>query len=166
MELVYVFFLLVLPLTNLYLNLYDRSGLLPFHFGYVGLSNISHILFAILSVWYLGWLWGIIIFLLYFFGIFDYSFAWWIRYLYMRKKTSLSMPIYNFYYLSILSQMVFTIVSFFIADFEQLRDSIEWHIWREGYLYITIVAIVMATGFAFHLFFEKIVIAKELNKEA
>lgn len=150
MEFLYIFFLLVVPALNFYLSVFNEAGLLPYRFGYLSFANLTHLTIAIMSVWYLGWVWGIFIFLLYFFGIIDSSLMWWIRYLYMKKNPSLSTTAYSLFSVLTIGQIIFTVVSLFVADFEQLRDTVEWHIWREGYLYIVIIVIVMVVGYLIH----------------
>lgn len=103
----------------------QRSGFSPYPLGSTILCMLMHPILFAMSVFYLGWLWGIVLFLLHLFGIIHMTISWVCELPtlltrnpelvigYMRFKVLLLTPM-------LVTILVFIIVSFLCGEFESL----------------------------------------------
>ena len=103
----------------------QQTGFNPYPFGTTLSCMAYHPLLLISAIFYLGWIWGIVLFLAHFFGIIHATISWVLdipellinnekRFLgFLRLKLCLLGPV-------LLANLIFTVSSFFIVDFESL----------------------------------------------
>lgn len=122
----------------------QKLGFNPYPFGATILCILFHPLVLISSIFYLGWVWGTICFLLHLLGI-TYSTVGWIFNLptllvkndeqllrFLKVKLTLLFP-------SLIIGIIFTVISFFFSDYKALLD-----IFMENSTFtITLIAIVI-----------------------
>lgn len=117
----------------------------PYPFGTTFFCIIQHPLLLIMSIYYLGWLWGIVLFLCHIFGIIHATVSWVLSIprlitndhnkllRIMKRNIAMLIPMF-------IIVLVFTIVSFFVADYECLLTYLYNH---TSVLICTIVIIVV-----------------------
>ena len=103
----------------------QQNGFNPYPFGTTIFCIAQHPLLLVSSIYYLGWLWGSVLFLAHIFGIVHGTVSWILDipvflvqndrqlFRFLRLKINL-LPF------ALLANIVFTVSSFFIADFESL----------------------------------------------
>lgn len=103
----------------------QQTGFNPYPFGATIFCLLQHPFLLIMSIFYLGWLWGIVLFLCHLFGIVHMTVSWifdiptllakdfdkLMRF--MKLKIALLAPM-------LIAILVFTVVSFFVSNFKSL----------------------------------------------
>lgn len=103
----------------------QENGYNPYKFGATTFCILQHPLLLITSIFYLGWLWGIAIFLCHLFGIINLTVSWVLDIPLLLLKNSdkfenfLKLKVTLLPYMFIIL-LVFTIASFFLSSFESL----------------------------------------------
>lgn len=96
----------------------------PYPFGTTIFCIIQHPLLLISCIYYLGWLWGILLFLAHLFNIVHATVSWILGmpFVFIKSENTLSLLRLEISMLCplFLANLVFTIVSFFVADFKSL----------------------------------------------
>ena len=103
----------------------QQTGFNPYPLGSTLLCMIQHPLLLTMSIYYLGWLWGIAIFLCHFFGIVHMTVSWVFSIPTLLAKDYDRIIQIKEIELALLSPMfiivlVFTVVSFFVAQYKSL----------------------------------------------
>lgn len=105
----------------------QQIGFNPYPFGTSILCMLLHIPIFVSSIYYLGWIWGIICFLLHLFGLTHATVGWMFNIpvlvasnydqllRLLRFNISLLAPV-------LIIDTIFTIASFFVADFKALLN--------------------------------------------
>lgn len=103
----------------------QKIGYNPYPFGTTIICLLVHLVLLILSIYYLGWLWGIVLFLCHLFGIVHATVSWVLgipqlvansmdRIMsIMKARLRLLGPI-------LALDIIFAVVSFFVSDFKSL----------------------------------------------
>ncbi len=118
---------------NNYLLTFDTAGRLPASIGFNLFAKIGHIAIAVMSIWNLGWIWGIIFYLTYLLNLINGSFTWIITYSLSAKdiergtNPTLNGSVYSFFSFLTLITVVLCIVSFFTGEFENFKAIIEYY---------------------------------------
>lgn len=89
-----------------------------------------HIILLVMSIYYMGWLWGIILFLCHFFAVIHMTIGWTLNIpvLILNHRNnvldSLHLIKLNYIFISpmLIISLIFTVVSFFVADFKSMFD--------------------------------------------
>ena len=147
----YLFLILVLLFCgiNNYLAFFANNGKLPAPMGFNVFAVFAHLAILVMSIWYLGWLFGIIFFVLYILNILDAGISWIIRYMLLNKYFSkqeapqLSTSIYSFFSFFVFGIIIFTIISFFASEFMSFKYLIE----HNDYEFLIYFGIVFVVGF-------------------
>lgn len=138
----------------------QRIGYNPYPFGTTILCVLQHPLLLTMSILYLGWIWGIILFLCHLFGIIHATISWIFsiprlvtndenRILQiMKRNISLLTPM-------LIIVLIFTIVSFFTAEFRCLLIYLQNHTTTLVCAIIVIVVLSIA----------RIVVAKKVSDD-
>jgi hypothetical protein len=105
----------------------QQMGYNPFLFGTDLLCIVTRLILLVMSIWYLGWIAGIIISVLDFFGIISACFTWFLNLPFLTYKSVEEMHKKMKFKLSMLPIILivclaFTIVSFFTTRFASLYD--------------------------------------------
>lgn len=101
----------------------QQQGFNPYQFGVTVFCILLHPLLLISSIFYLGWVWGIVLFLCHFFGILHGTVSWvldipvLLTTSYQQIDTLVKLKI-NLLIPVILANLIFTITSFFVSDFK------------------------------------------------
>lgn len=124
----------------------QRTGFNPYPFGTTILCLLLHPLLLTLSIWYLGWIWGIVIFLCHLFGLIHATVSWILELPTLLAKTE--RQVFGFMKLKIglltpmlIVTLVFTILSFFMSHFKSL-----FYLLGENIAYIITIAVVAVVG--------------------
>ena len=134
----------------------QQNGFNPYPFGTTIFCMLYHPLLLVSGIYYLGWLFGILLFLAHLFGIIHATVSWIFdipslyfindkdRLLkYQKAKINLLFPL-------IVVNLVFTVVSFFVADFKSLFYFLNDN---TCYLYaIIIITIVLSIFLSYNLY--------------
>ena len=103
----------------------QQTGFNPYPFGTTIFCLLQHPFLLIMSIFYLGWLWGIVLFLCHLFGIVHMTVSWVLDIptllakdfeklmRFMKLKIALLAPM-------LIAILVFTVVSFFVSNFKSL----------------------------------------------
>ena len=103
----------------------QKLGYNPYPFGTTIFCLLQHPILLAMSVYYLGWLWGIVLFLCHLFGIIHMTISWVLdtpvffiknegaMFKYMKFKISL-LPVI------LVTILIFSIISFFATNFKSL----------------------------------------------
>ena len=105
----------------------QQMGYNPFLFGTDLFCIITRLILLVMCIWYLGWIAGIIVSVLDFFGIISACFSWFLNLPFLAYKNIEEMHKKMRFKLSMLPVvlivcLVFTIVSFFTTRFASLFD--------------------------------------------
>ena len=104
---------------------HQKLGLVPYPFGATFLCYITHIVLLVTSIWYCGWVFGIMLFLCEFFSLVHSSIGWILTIptlffkdyknvlKFVRFETSMLTP-------ALIVSIVFCIVSFIVTPFSSL----------------------------------------------
>ena len=103
----------------------QENGYNPYKFGATTFCILQHPLLLITSIFYLGWLWGIILFLCHLFGVLNMTVSWVLDIPLLLLKISdkfesflkIKVTLLPFMFIILL---IFTIASFFLSSFESL----------------------------------------------
>lgn len=103
----------------------QQQGINPYPFGTWIFCSLLHVLLLVSAIFYLGWLWGIILFLVHLFGVLDLTIMWILNIPVFfikedRQIFTLATVRRNLLFPLLLANLIFTIVSFFIADYQAL----------------------------------------------
>ncbi len=108
----------------------QQTGYNPYPFGTTLFCLLQHPILLVASIFYLGWLWGVVFFLCHLFGIIHITVSWifdiptllakdvneLVRF--MKLKISLLAPM-------LIIVLVFTIISLFIGEFKSLLITLQ-----------------------------------------
>ncbi len=157
-----IIFIVILILSShlIHMVTVDQSnGYNPYPFGTTFFCIIQHPLLLTMSIYYLGWIWGIILFLCHLFGIIHMTISWILglerifsddydKHLrIMKRNIALLMPMF-------IIVLIFTIVSFFTAEYKSLLIYLQNH----SFILIPTIIIVMILSIT------RIIVAKTLTK--
>lgn len=103
----------------------QRSGFNPFPFGTSILCILQHPLLLVMSIFYLGWVWGPVLFLCHLFGILHMTVSWVLDIPTLLAKDYRQLQRLIKTKIALLTPMLiivlgFTVTSFFVADFKSL----------------------------------------------
>lgn len=138
----------------------QRCGYNPYPFGITTICILHHPLLLIISIYYLGWICGIVLFLCHLFGLLHATISWVLniptliikndnKYLQtMELNVALLTP-------SLIIVLIFTVVSFFVAEFKSLLTFFQKH------TFFLIGAIVVVTI----LSIVRIIVAKKFSDD-
>ncbi|MBQ9929636.1 MAG: hypothetical protein IJO72_02515 [Oscillospiraceae bacterium] len=103
----------------------QQTGFNPYPFGATIFCLLQHPLLLIMSIFYLGWLWGIVLFLCHLFGIVHMTISWVLDIPTLLAKDFDKLIKFMKFKIALLAPMlivilVFTVVSFFVSDFMAL----------------------------------------------
>lgn len=138
----------------------QRTGYNPYPFGTTTLCILQHPMLLTMSIFYLGWIWGIMFFLCHLFGIIHMTISWifsiprliindynkLLRI--MKSNVALLTPM-------LIIVLIFTILSFFTAEFKSLLTFFQNH---NSVLIGAIVVVII-------LSIVRIIVAKKLKNE-
>jgi hypothetical protein len=159
----YVFFIITLLFSgiNNYLLIFSEMGKIPYPFGYNIFAKFGHLAILVMSIWHLGWLFGIIFFGLYLLNLLDACITWIVKYALINKYISnnkepeLSIGIYNFFTFLVIVVIVLTIASFFSSKFGEFRYQIE----NGEYKFLIYFGITLVVGFIL-----RVILMKNMGK--
>ncbi|MBR5286170.1 MAG: hypothetical protein IKU30_04665 [Clostridia bacterium] len=123
-----IFFIVVFVLSSQLVHSVasdQKLGYNPYPFGTTIFCLLQHPILLTMSVYYLGWLWGIVLFLCHLFGIIHMTISWVLDMPVFFIKTEGAMFKYmklkiSFLPVILVTILVFTIVSFFATNFKSL----------------------------------------------
>lgn len=116
---------------NNYLINFSEKERLPYPLGFNICAKLAHTCIAIISIWNFGWIFGIIIYLLYFLNLINASYSWIITYILTAKalkekrEPQLNAGIYGLFLPLVLVILLFTVISFFTGSFGNIKDFIK-----------------------------------------
>ena len=117
----------------------------PYPFGTTIFCIIQHPLLLISCIYYLGWLWGILLFLAHLFNIVHATVSWVLGIPFIFVKSDNILLLYrteiNMLFPLLLANLAFTIISFFVADFKSLYYYLESN--TVAICVISVIAIVL-----------------------
>jgi len=133
----------------------QQTGYNPYPFGTTIFCLFLHPLLLTLCVWYLGWLWGILIFLCHLFGIIHMTVSWIFDIPTLLAKNTKQLINFMKLKIAILTPMVvvtlfFTILSFLVTDYKSL-----FYLLSQNISYIVIAGIVVTVFSIIRLFVAK-----------
>ena len=108
----------------------QQQGFNPYPFGTTICCLMIHPFLLVTSIFYMGWLWGIILFLCHLFGILHGTVSWVLDipellttdeqkfFEILKLKISLLGPV-------IIANIIFTIATFFVSDFKSVIDFLD-----------------------------------------
>ena len=104
----------------------QRLGFKPFYFGVMLCSVLLNIVLLVSCIWYFGFLFGILIFILHIFGIVHATISWIfsIPFLLFPSLISIERHIYRkviWYPYILTANLAFMIASFFLVEFKSLH---------------------------------------------
>ena len=139
----------------------QQMGYNPFLFGTDLFCIITRLILLVMCIWYLGWIAGIIVSVLDFFGIISGCFSWFLNLPFLAYKSIEEMHKKMRFKLSMLPIvlivcLVFTIVSFFTTRFASLYDFFAENIF--------VLFILMAVAIVSNIF--RIAVMKSFQKAA
>jgi hypothetical protein len=107
----------------------QQLGFKPYYFGVMLCSILLNIVLLVSCIWYFGFLFGILIFILHIFGIVHASVSWVlsIPFLFYRSLQKIERHMYRkvaWYPFVLVSNLAFLIVSFFLTEFKSLHTLI------------------------------------------
>jgi hypothetical protein len=147
---------------NNYLLIFSEMGKVPHSVGYNTIAKFGHLAILVMSIWYLGWLFGIIFFVLYLFNLLDAGITWIVKYALIHRYIShneepeLSVGIYGFFPFLVFAVLALTVASFFSSEFGGFRYQIE----RGEYKFLIYFGVALVAGFIF-----RIILMKNMTKE-
>ena len=118
---------------NNYLLLFLTQGKLPASIGYNLFAKFGHIAIFVVSVWSLGWFFGVMLSLLYIFNILNATISWVITYAATNKYISdntepeLNLTLYGFFPFLVIIVIFITVLSFFIIDFGAISELLSYY---------------------------------------
>lgn len=103
----------------------QQTGFNPYPFGTTIFCLLQHPFLLVISIFYLGWLWGIVLFLCHLFGIVHMTISWVLDMPALFAKDFDKLLKFMKFKIAMLAPMlivilVFTVVSFFTSDFKAL----------------------------------------------
>lgn len=121
----------------------QQIGYNPYPFGTAIFSIIFQGLLIVLSIWYCGWLFGILVFLFHLLGLFRLTITWVFDIPNVLAKTDAQLLKSMKLQFALLTPMllitaIFTIMSFFLSEFGALKEIV-----RQDITYIIVIAIAM-----------------------
>ena len=128
MIIAFLIFVLIVSELGYQLASHQQMGIVPYPFGVTIFCMINHVIVLITGIWYLGWIAGIILLALHFFGIIHVCFGWMLSVIsllfinspeQMMRSVRREVAFLNFLTPTFL---IFMIVSFFIVDFRCVLD--------------------------------------------
>jgi len=137
-----------------------NNYLVPFYQGrlFNTVASVGHFSILVMSIWYLGWLWGIVFFLLYFFSIIHSTVGWLIIYPLLPKFFSsnrfmkvLFGAFFSFVFLLVPCSVILMVVSFFVSKYKCLITLLE----DGSYGVLIYVGIAMVVGCVIRIFAKK-----------
>ena len=128
--------------------MFQELGLAPYPHGYNSFATVAHIFMFISCIWYMGFLPGIIIFLLYMFNIIDACFTWLTRFLkllrYMKNgQFEQNLSVQSSIIIIIIAQIIFIIISFFVTPYGSFYEMLT----QNGFGTIWVIIIFGCIGF-------------------
>lgn len=160
---IFVIFLFIFILSSHLIHVVavdQRSGYNPYPFGTTFFCIIQHPLLLIMSIYYLGWVWGIVLFLCHLFGIIHMTVSWilsiprlitndYIKHLQiMKRNVALLTPMF-------VVVLIFAIVSFFVAEYKCLLTYLQNHTTILVYAIVVILVLSIA----------RVVVAKKVSDD-
>lgn len=148
-EVVFIILVITFSGINNYLLNISLHRSLPSPVGYNLFAKAGHLLVLVLSIWNLGWLFGIIFFALYFFNIINASISWIFAYIFIigNKESNncqdVIMTVYGFFPILVFVLLAICIVSLFVVPFQSFRERIDYYNYQPV-LYFSIVSAVGA----------------------
>ena len=103
----------------------QQQGYNPYPFGTWIFCMLLHILLLTSAIFYLGWMWGIILFCAHFFGVLNFTVTWVLNIpiLFVKKPSQLHQLLrlkLNLLFPFLLINLAFTVASFLVSDFKLL----------------------------------------------
>ena len=132
---------------NNYLLIFSAQGRLPASIGYNLFAKFGHIAIFVVSIWSFGWLFGVILSLLYIFNILNATISWVITYIATNKYISnntepkLNLTLYGFFPFLVIIVIFLAVLSFFIVDFGAISEMIYYYNYSPIYV-LVILSIV------------------------
>lgn len=126
MELAFIVLSIIVSAIRHMIAVYDQEAILPYVHGMRVFCILTDIVFLVSSVFYLGFLWGIVYFLLHYFSILFAVCGWIVTFpsnLFTKTPSSIQKTITfesSALVLLLLVLTVFTVVSFFVVPFKCL----------------------------------------------
>ena len=129
MEILFVILFLLISHLIRSIAIDQQQGFNPYPFGTWIFSVLHHILLFVSAVFYLGWLWGIVLFLAHLFGIVDFTFTWILNLPILfikedKKIISIARLKQNLLFPLLIVNLIFSILSFFVSNFKALFYSL------------------------------------------
>lgn len=133
----------------------QQTGYNPNPFGTTIFCLFLHLLLLTLCIWYLGWIWGILIFMCHLFGIIHMTISWIFDVPGLLAKNTKQLIGFMKLKVAILTPMVivtlfFAILSFFVVDHKSL-----FYLLSENTFYIVVAGIVAVVFGIIRLFAAK-----------
>jgi hypothetical protein len=133
------------------ISVLSSMKLMPYQFGINFFSIVFYIFALASSIWYCGWIVGIIIFLLCLFGIIHGTLSWILSVPFLnvnvQKEATFLARIWGAFPIA---AIIFQIVSFFITSFQSITSTSFW-----SFQSLIIVLIIMIVGFVIRFFYAK-----------
>ena len=157
-----VFIILLISINELLYQVASnqRLGLNPYPLGSTIMCYITHFILLIMCIWYLGWLAGIIVFLLSFFSLLHSIFGWIlvIPTLFYSTESQIYKSVYRQVSLltpALLSSLIFCILSFIFTEYMSLTI-----FFKDNSNIILVLGIISII-----LFIIRIIVVKRLTKD-
>jgi hypothetical protein len=153
---------LIVSAVNNYLIFFNRLGKIPYPVGFNTFAVLAHLSTLVMSIWYLGLLFGIVYFALYQLNILDAGFTWIYRFLIFKKFNlrnevpELSIGICGSFTFIVIGMILFAIISFFVTKYKSLRYLIEYN----DYKFLIGFGIILVLGNII-----RIIVMKTMYKE-
>ncbi len=138
----------------------QHNGYNPYPFGSTILCLLQHPILLTMSIFYLGWLWGIVLFLCHLFGIIHITVSWIFNIPMLLAKDLNKLVGFMKLEIALLTPMliiilVFTIVSFFVVEFKSLLMILQ----NNTSLVIGAIVVIVLLSLS------RLVVAKKVNDE-
>lgn len=135
----------------------QQMGFNPYPFGTTILCMLLHIPILVSSIFYLGWIWGIICFLLHIFGLVHATVGWLFNIPVLVASKDDQLLRFLKFKLNILAPLllinaIFTVISFFVADFESLLK-----LFNSNSTFVVMFVIIVAVSSVLRIVFTKLV---------
>lgn len=158
MELLFLFFFILSSQLIQSVARDQQAGFNPYPFGTTIFCLLQHPVLLVMSIFYLGYLWGIVLFLCHLFGIVHMTISWVLDIpTLLAKDYDKLMKIMKFK-IALLAPMlivifVFTVVSFFAGDFKALLVLLQTNP----------VIVIVAAAVIILLSISRLIVAKKVN---
>lgn len=135
----------------------QQLGFNPYPFGTTIFCMLLHIPILVSSIFYLGWIWGIICFLVHIFGLVHATVGWLFNIpvlvasdddqllRFLKLKLNLLAP-------TLLINIIFAVISFFVADFQDLLN-----LFNSNSTFVIMFVIIIAVLSALRIVITKLV---------